>query len=110
MDNAGVQLVDEHRAGTVSASPGGQRAADRRQDKRSICQGGVRLTIDGEGIVIDGELLDVSAQGFRAFYGSEPLQQDTIVRFEHTFFRGRARVVWSSMVNGRVQSGFHILV
>ncbi|HYL39012.1 MAG TPA: hypothetical protein VEV17_24055 [Bryobacteraceae bacterium] len=54
-------------------------------------------------------MIDVSSDGFRAQHTVPDLQPGLEVRFQHRFFVGRARVMWTTLVGGRTQSGFQIV-
>jgi hypothetical protein len=55
---------------------------------------------------VKGDLLDVSAHGFRAVHHCRSLTSGQILTFEHAHDRGRARVVWTRIAGERVESGF----
>lgn len=54
-------------------------------------------------------MIDVSSNGFRAAHTVPDLHPGLEVRFQHRFFTGRARVMWTTLVGGRTQSGFMIV-
>ncbi|HLI82967.1 MAG TPA: hypothetical protein VKV17_03565 [Bryobacteraceae bacterium] len=58
---------------------------------------------------MDGILLDISANGFRALHNCPTLAAGYNVLFEHAGQKGRARVVWTRIDGGQVQSGFYVL-
>jgi hypothetical protein len=88
-------------------TPGG---AERRGAPRYAAKGPIRLTLQGPPPrVIDGQLVDQSVSGFRAQHSSRLLDSGTTVDFAGEARAGRARVVWTRIVGGRVESGFLIL-
>ncbi|MEJ5368866.1 MAG: hypothetical protein WHT08_11135 [Bryobacteraceae bacterium] len=56
-----------------------------------------------------GLLLDVSEHGFRAAHDFAALSAGQEVGFEHEGRQGRARVAWTRVAQGRVESGFFVL-
>jgi hypothetical protein len=84
-------------------------ARDLRNEARDICRGNVHLCMDDSGTESRAELLDVSSNGFRAQHSVPELQPGREVRFQHRFFVGRAKVVWTAAVGGHTQSGFQVL-
>jgi hypothetical protein len=85
----------------------------QRRERRVACRGNVQITLESacrsNGKLVGGELMDVSAHGFRVRHQGLKLRPGTVVRFEHPFLVGRARVAWTSMLAGRPQSGFQVL-
>jgi hypothetical protein len=72
--------------------------------------GRIRLRCaDYPGSSLQGVLLDVSTNGFRAIHNSPTLASGQIVLFEHSGCTGRARVVWTRIDGSQVQSGFYVL-
>jgi len=83
---------------------------DHRREPRSVCEGEVHLTLDKpRRLEIDGELADISNQGFRALYVGELLSRDMEVSFKHRFFWGRARVMWSRQLPDHSEIGCMVL-
>jgi hypothetical protein len=80
-----------------------------RREVRSVCQGDVRLYADQPEVALVAQMLDVSNNGFRAQHRYRELTPGREVRFEHQFFVGKARVVWTQEIAGKVQSGFQVL-
>ena len=69
---------------------------ERRKEPRSPAQGVVQLLFeDPAPQVINAELRDVSASGFRAVHHCSTLSSGLEVRFTHDLGHGRARVVWT---------------
>lgn len=88
----------------------GWSVVNARREPRYILLGNVEITVQRPLTrVIKGELCDVSNHGFRASYVGDLISTGSEVTFEHTVFRGRARVVWSRHVPEGNQSGFYIL-
>lgn len=84
-------------------------ACENRREERVVCQGDVQLYFDDSGKESLAKLLDVSSNGFRATHTHPDLRPGREVRFQHLFFVGKARVVWTNEVAGLTQSGFQIL-
>ena len=83
---------------------------NRRKEDRTSAQGAVRLFPDSfSENAVDGQLLDVSASGFRAIHSCTALSGGEVVRFQHQSRTGRARVVWTRIVSGQAESGFLFL-
>jgi hypothetical protein len=81
-----------------------------RREVRYVCEGDVRLTPEAcHGASIGGELLDVSASGFRAAFRQPLPPVGAEVEFAHQFFRGLARIVWIRLVDGRHEAGCMVL-
>jgi hypothetical protein len=55
---------------------------------------------------IEGKLVDVSGSGFRMAHACSGLAAGQYVEFSHLEAKGRARVVWTRIVAGAVESGF----
>ena len=84
--------------------------SERRSEPRRPVAGEVLFFVDdSESSRVAGTLLDVSESGFRAVHRHLTLSTGTVVRFEHTFKAGRAKVVWNRVLGGEIQSGFSIL-
>ncbi len=58
---------------------------------------------------ISAILVDISAHGFRARHQCGNLASGQTVAFEHPFGCGRARVAWTRIGSGAVESGFYVL-
>lgn len=83
--------------------------SERRSEPRQTVTGEVLFFIESDACRVEGTLLDVSDSGFRAVHDHVTLSRGTIVRFEHRFTIGRAKVVWNRVLDGEVQSGFSVL-
>jgi hypothetical protein len=55
---------------------------------------------------IQGRLVDVSGSGFRMAHDCSALSAGQYVTFAHVEARGRARVVWTRILEDSVESGF----
>jgi hypothetical protein len=84
---------------------------EKRCEPRVPAQGEVILNLDLPGVPreILGELLDVSARGFRAGHQCTVLSTGQDLTFQHAGARGRARVMWNRIAEGKVESGFMLL-
>lgn len=86
-----------------------QAARDLRAEPRFVCRGEVRIELPGGTAKLIGELLDVSAHGFRVSFDHEALETGTEVRYNHQFFHGRAKVVWTLQAGDRYEAGCMVL-
>lgn len=84
------------------------RPDERRAQPRHYAHGTVTLH-PGAGGAIAARLLDISRCGFRAVHGEQTLRPGQEVGFEIAGLPGSARVVWTRIASGRVESGFLIL-
>ncbi|MBZ5586405.1 MAG: hypothetical protein LAQ30_30300 [Acidobacteriia bacterium] len=81
--------------------------AERRAESRSRASGRICLrSPDLAARVICGELRDVSPHGFRAAHDCPGLASGQIVWLEQDGAARRARVVWTRIAAGLVESGF----
>lgn len=89
------------------AKSGVDRRADQRHEARRPGKGSVvvRWSSPG-GQKIEGKLIDVSDSGFRMSHECSSLTAGLFVEFAHFEANGRARVVWTRIVGGKVESGF----
>jgi hypothetical protein len=84
--------------------------AERRREARVKAAGAVELLVcDPAPQVITALLVDVSKSGFRALHQNSSLESGAEVRFRHEFAKGKARVIWSRVLPGVIESGFRIL-
>jgi hypothetical protein len=86
----------------------GRAKEDNRTEPCFICRGQVRLAFQG-GVGLAGELLDMSANGFRASFVHPAPAAGSEVEFSHRFFHGRALVVWMLEAGGRFEAGCLVL-
>ncbi|MCP5113825.1 MAG: PilZ domain-containing protein [bacterium] len=83
---------------------------DRRREPRIVAEGSVELIAeDPMSQSVTAELMDYSANGFRAQHGDAGLTAGTLVRFRHAAAQGEAKVVWVRIVKNQVESGFLVL-
>lgn len=83
---------------------------ERRAQPRHRAHGAVTLhPRTGAGAAIAGRLVDISRSGFRARHREQALLPGQEVEFEIAGLPGSARVVWTRIAGGRVESGFLIL-
>jgi hypothetical protein len=88
---------------------GAQAILDKRTEPRFVCRGQVRLSFRSGGAGLKGELIDMSANGFRVAFTHPAPATGTEVEFNHQFFHGRARVVWSLEAEDRFEAGCMVL-
>lgn len=84
---------------------------ERRREPRLPASGPVRLELieSAPPRTVEGRLVDTSASGFRAAHGYAGLTSGQVVRFELPGRSGRARVAWTRVASGEVESGFFVL-
>lgn len=84
---------------------------ERRREPRLPASGPVRLELieSAPPRMVEGRLVDTSASGFRAAHGYAGLASGQVVRFELPGRSGRARVAWTRVASGEVESGFFVL-
>lgn len=81
--------------------------AEQRREKRRRGHGNVLVRSEGPGSRdIQGRLVDVSASGFRMAHDCAALTAGQYVAFAHVEAKGRARVVWTRILDDSVESGF----
>lgn len=88
---------------------------EQRRESRSAAAGEVRFSFSelGPGLgtrEVRGRLMDVSTSGFRAQHDCSALTAGQVVQFR--FIRrthGQARVVWTRILEGCVETGFLII-
>lgn len=91
-----------------SESRPGVLVQERRTEPRHDAQGQVMVTDEATGVCMIGELIDTSDSGFRASFNLPAPTSGTTYRFEHPFASGKARVVWSRIIEGAAEAGFFI--
>jgi len=80
---------------------------DRRQSARALASGRVEISFDNPApAVIEAEMIESSATGFRAAHASNTLEPGLVVSYREPAAAGRARVIWTHVVEGRRVSGF----
>lgn len=83
---------------------------DRRQEDRSPLSGRIEISFDDPNpVTIEAELIETSPRGFRATHHSNALAPGLEVHFSRAAASGRARVIWTHVLEGRQASGFLIL-
>jgi hypothetical protein len=82
---------------------------DQRAETRFLCRGQVQLILPDAGGEMCGELVDISAHGFRVSLTQAAPENGTELEFSHQFFHGRARLMWTLQVEGRYEAGFMVL-
>ena len=81
--------------------------AEQRRETRRRGQGSVLVRSESPGSRdIQGRLVDVSASGFRMAHDCAALTAGLYVEFAHVEAKGRARVVWTRILDDSVESGF----
>jgi hypothetical protein len=80
---------------------------EKRQEARRPGNGNVVVRWTNPRVQqVEGRLMDVSDSGFRMSHECSSLTAGQFVDFSHFEARGRARVVWSKIIEGMVESGF----
>lgn len=83
---------------------------ERRVAPRRAANGEVRLEPGMMGgSVLVGRLVDVSDSGFRCRHDCVSLSSGETVRFSFARREGEARVVWTRILEGAVESGFAVI-
>ena len=84
--------------------------ADQRREERHAGKGNVVVrSVNPRRLEIEGRLVDVSNSGFRMAHDCSSLTAGQFVEFSHVEAKGRARVVWTHIVSGAVESGFVVV-
>jgi hypothetical protein len=90
----------------VNPSP----AAERRRARRKPATGAVRLSpTDALSSPFEGRLQDTAETGFRARHNRLVIAPGQVLKFEMDGAAGLARAVWTRIVDGQAETGFHIL-
>jgi len=83
---------------------------DSRKEPRLPVSGEVRVRFENpHRREIQGQLVDLSASGFRMAHEYAALEAGQIVEFSHVEAAGRARVVWNRIADARVETGFLVV-
>ncbi len=83
---------------------------ERRREKRQNSAGDLRLVIEApQRAEVTGQLVDVSAGGFRALHACAALSAGQEVNFDYAAAHGKARVMWTRVVGAQVESGFLVI-
>ena len=86
------------------------RNPDRRQEERSPVSGTIEISFeDPAPVTVRAELLEVSGRGFRASHDEKALAPGLEVKYTSASSSGRARVIWTHILEGRCVSGFLLL-
>ena len=81
--------------------------AEQRRETRRRGHGSVLVRSESPGSRdIQGRLVDVSGSGFRMAHDCSALTAGQYVTFAHVEAKGRARVVWTRILENSVESGF----
>jgi hypothetical protein len=81
--------------------------AEQRRETRRQGHGNVLVRPESPGSRdIQGRMVDVSGSGFRMAHDCSALTAGQYVTFAHVEARGRARVVWTRILEDSVESGF----
>jgi hypothetical protein len=81
--------------------------AEQRRETRRRGHGNVLVRPESPGSRdIQGRLVDVSASGFRMAHHCSALTAGQYVQFAHVEAMGRARVVWTRILDNSIESGF----
>ena len=92
---------------SLSALPIVPAGAEKRREVRRPGKGNVLVRWSNpRAQEVEGKLMDVSASGFRMTHACSTLAAGQYVEFAHPEAKGRARVVWTRIVSGAVESGF----
>lgn len=87
-----------------------RRNRDRRGSPRSAALGRVKVWFENPAhVTIDAEWIESSATGFRLAHDSTALEPGLEVNYESQGRRGRARVAWTHVLEGRRVSGFMVI-
>ena len=89
---------------------GTRQAADQRRERRRAAAGEVIFQFGETPKEVRAKLIDRSNTGFRAEHDSSELACGQMVEFQFPASAKRvARVVWTRIAGGRVETGFLIL-
>lgn len=80
---------------------------DRRMYPRVACKGKIDFVL--QGWAFRGELIDISANGFRVSFAHYAPPAGAVVEFRHSFFGGRAQLVWSLRKENHYEAGWRVL-
>lgn len=83
---------------------------DRRKEGRSQQSGPIQISFeDPVRVTVQAELLEGSGRGFRAAHNEKALAPGLEVDYTSASSSGRARVIWTHVLEGRCVSGFLLL-
>jgi PilZ domain len=84
--------------------------AEKRREPRLPAHGKVSVHFSNpQRVEIQGELVDVSASGFRMSHEHQSLVAGQMVEFSHPTAAGEARVMWNRIVNRHVETGLLVV-
>ena len=84
-----------------------RKTRDRRKAARTVASGHIEILFeDPAPALVDAEMIESSAAGFRAAHDSEALEPGLLVRYQESAASGTARVIWTHVLHGRRVSGF----
>ena len=87
-----------------------RKIQDRRSAVRLPRSGPVEISISEPAkIAVTSELIEASAVGFRISHSSKELVPGVIVDYSAADYSGRARVIWTHVLEGRYVSGLILL-
>jgi hypothetical protein len=90
--------------------PDRRRQRDRRQAPREPAEGRVRISFENPApTTVDAEWIENSATGFRVVHDSHALEPGLEVSYESPTRSGRARLIWTHVLDGRCVSGFVVI-
>jgi hypothetical protein len=90
-------------------NPECRKSRERRTSPRSAASGTVEIVVEVPlRSVIQAELIESSPGGFRAVHNSALLEAGLIVNYKSASSAGRARIIWTHLLQGRRVSGFAI--
>jgi hypothetical protein len=91
-------------------TPERKPAHDRRSEPRRAASERVQLSFDDPSpTVVDAKLIEASSNGFRVVHDSKALHPGIEVQYQRAGAAGRARVIWTHVLNQRRVSGFLVL-
>jgi hypothetical protein len=84
-----------------------QRDLERRVEKRWTQSGLIEISFaDPAPVNVRAELFEMSGRGFRAAHDTKALAAGLEVEYKSSHASGRARVIWTHVLEGRCVSGF----
>jgi PilZ domain-containing protein len=87
-----------------------ENGAERRNEPRHQASGRIEFAVQvSSRVVFQGELLDLSRSGFRARHERTSLSTGEEVRYSYPGGSGSAKVMWSRILGGKVESGFLVV-
>ena len=80
---------------------------ERRLEKRWTQSGPIEISFaDPAPVTVRAELIEASERGFRAAHDTKALAAGLEVEYRSSLSSGRARVIWTHVLEGRCVSGF----